>query len=473
MNNMTEKWMTEQTKIITEPYNINSQKRKEYFVNMKEKGILLPIFSLPSNYGIGDFGHEAYQFIDILSENNINYWEILPINACNKLPYSPISYYALEKSYISLDKLYEDGLIELPKKREKKDRVAYDDFKEKYYRQAFKKFKNNKDYNEFIKQKEIDEYAEFMCNIENIDKKYYLFLQYILYKQWMELKAYANSKNVRIIGDMPVYPVFNSCETKYHPECFEMKNGEFTFEAGTPPDYFNSDGQKWNSPVYNVENIKKDNYKYLIKRFKYYLNLFDKVRVDYFRGYDSFFKIPIGKSGKEGFYTDGVGYGFFDELFKNEKVKKENLIIEDLGDIREETVRLREHYGFTRQKILQFTIDLENFWDKDNEQENVLVFPGNHDCQTIYGCYKTLNDENKERLKEFLRRNECYDINVNIGIMQYCIKCKARIAIVTVQDVLGLDDSYRINVPGTESENNWSWKLIDFNDFKERIKDFK
>lgn len=440
---------------------------------MKEKGILLPIFSLPSKYGIGDFGNEAYEFVDILSENGMNYWEILPINACDRLPYSPLSYYALEEDYISLDKLKEDGLIENTEEREIKDRIVSDGFKEKYYKEAFSKFIKNEQYEEFIKSEEINEYAEYTSRIKGNSKEYYLFLQYILYKQWMELKEYANSKNVKIIGDMPVYPVFNSAETTYHPECFEMENGKFIFEAGTPPDYFNSDGQKWNSPVYNVENMKKDNYKYLVKRFKYYLKLFDKVRVDYFRGYDSFFKIPIGKSGKEGFYADGVSYGFFDELFKDEEIKKENLIIEDLGDIREETIKLRKHYGFTRQKILQFSIDLYNFYDKDNEDENVLVFPGNHDCQTIHGWYKTLNDEYKERLKEFLRRNECYDINVNIGIMQYCVKCKAKIAIITVQDILGLDDSARINVPGAEMDENWSWKLVDFYDFKERIKDFR
>ncbi len=439
---------------------------------MKEKGILLPIFSLPSKYGIGDFGNEAYEFIDILSENGMKYWEILPINACNRLPYSPLSYYALEEDYISLDKLKECGLIEKPERREMKDRAVYDDFKEKYYKEAFSKFVINKEYVQFIKNKEISEYAEYISNIKGESKEYYMFLQFILYKQWMELKKYANSKNIQIIGDMPVYPTFNSAETMYHPECFEMENGKFTFEAGTPPDYFNSDGQKWNGPVYNVENMKKDDFKYLVNRFKYHLKLFDKVRIDYFRGYDSFFKIPIGKSGKEGMYTDGVSYAFFDELFKDESIKIENFIIEDLGDIREETIKLREHYGFTRQKVLQYSIDLNRLYDKDNEQENVLVFPGNHDCQTIHGWYNNLNDVYKERLKEFLRKNECYDINVNIGIMQYCAKCKARIAIITVQDILGLDDSARINVPGMEMDANWSWKLIDFKDFKERIKDF-
>ena len=216
---------------------------------MKEKGILLPIFSLPSKYGIGDFGKEAYEFIDILNENGMTYWEILPINACDRLPYSPISYYALEEDYISLDKLEEMGLIENPEKRETKDRAIYDDFKEKYYKQAFSKFKKDKQYKEFIKNKEINEYAKYMSIKKKENKEYYLFLQYILYKQWMELKEYANSKNIKIIGDMPVYPAFDSVETKNHPECFEMKNGQFTFEAGTPPDYFNSDGQKWNCPV--------------------------------------------------------------------------------------------------------------------------------------------------------------------------------------------------------------------------------
>ena len=441
---------------------------------MKEKGILLPIFSLPSKYGIGDFGNEAYEFIDILSENGMKYWEVLPINACRRLPYSPVSYYALNEDYISLDRLIEYGLIKSAETREQTDRAVYDDFKEKYYIEAFINFRKTKEYREFIANKEIVKYSEFMHkkNKKN-NKEYYGFLQFMLYKQWMKLKSYANSKGIEIIGDMPFYPSFDSVDTMYHSDCFEMKHGKFTYEAGTPPDYFNEDGQKWGSPVFNVEGMKKDNYKYLVGIFKYYLKIFDKVRVDYFRGYDSFFKIPMGKSGKEGTYVDSVSYGFFDELFRDGSIKPERLIIEDLGDIRKETIELREHYGFTRQKILQFSIDLDNCYDRDNEEENVLVFPGNHDCSTIYGWYKLLDDEHKEKLKEFLRKNECYDINVNIGIMQYCMKCKAKMAVITVQDILGLDDSARMNVPGTTSKDNWSWKLIDFKDLRERIKDFQ
>lgn len=440
---------------------------------MKERGILLPIFSLPSKYGIGDFGYEAYQFIDILSENEIDYWEILPINACGKYPYSPRSYFALEEMYISLDKLKEDGLIKNAKTRNIKNRIEFDNFKEKYYKEAFKNFISNQENKEFVADKEIKRYAEYMSEVEGESKEYYLFLQYIALKQWKELKAYANSKNIKIIGDMPAYPKFDSAETKFYPDFFEMEDGAFTYEAGAPPDMFNSEGQKWGCPVYNIKNIKEDKYKYFIKRFKYYLKLFDKVRIDYFRGYDSFFKIPFGKSGKEGSYSLGVSYGFFDELFKDKSVKIENFIVEDLGDIGEETVKLRENYGFTRQKILQFSLDLGSLTDFDNNDENVLMFPGNHDCPTIHGWYKILNEDCKNSLKRFLSNNNCNDINVNIGIMEYCIKCKAKMVVLTVQDIIGLDDSARINIPGTMSNENWTWKLTDFETLKERIKDFK
>ena len=439
---------------------------------MKEKGILLPIFSLPSKYGIGDFGNEAYEFIDILSENKIKYWEILPINACKGLPYSPTSFYALNRDYISIDKLIEYGLIKGAETRPNSDRVIYDRFKRQYCIDAFINFRRTKEYLEFLENKEIKKYAEFMHRREKINREFYGFLQFMLYKQWMSLKEYANSKGVEIIGDMPFYPNFDSVDTMFHSDCFEMKHGKFTFEAGTPPDYFNEDGQKWGSPVYNVESMKKDNYKYLVGIFKYYLKLFDKVRIDYFRGYDSFFKIPMGKSGKEGTYVDSVSYGFFDELFKNDTIKPERFIIEDLGDIREETIKLREHYGFTRQKVLQFSIDLDNCCDNDNEEENVLVFPGNHDCSTISGWYNSLNDVYKEKLKEFLKKNECDDTNINIGIMQYCNKCKAKIVVVNAQDILGLDDNSRMNIPGTNSKDNWSWKLTNFDDFRNKIKDF-
>ena len=439
---------------------------------MKEKGVILPIFSLPSKYGIGDFGNEAYKFIDILSKNNIRYWEILPINACDRLPYAPLSYYALDENYLSLDKLKECGLITTPKTRESNGRVIYDDFKVKYYKEAVSNFDENSEYQQFIELDEINEYAEYMSNIKCQDRKYYLVLQYLLYKQWIELKKYANSKNVKIIGDMPMYPAFNSIETRYHSDFFQMKDGKFEFEAGTPPDYFSSTGQKWGIPVYNVKNIKKEKYQYLIKRINYYLKLFDKIRIDHFIGYDHFFKIPIGKLGADGFYEDGFGYEFFDELFKNNNINVEDLIVEDLGDLREETIKLRDHYGFMGQRILQSAIDLDGRCSYSDMSENIMLLPGNHDCQTLNSWYKSLSSAHKKKLEDFLKKHNCDGGDINIGIMQYCMKCKAKIVVVTVQDILGLDDSARINIPGVDSTKNWSWALEDFEKLEERIKFF-
>ena len=440
---------------------------------MKKKGIILPIFSLPSKFGIGDFGNEAYEFIDILSSNNIDYWEILPINACYKLPYSPISYYALNEDYISLEKLKEKGLIKNSRERKISNRAQYDNYKEKYYLEAYSNFTKDDCYAEFIKCKEINQYAEYMCKLTGFGKDYYLFLQYVLYNQWMDIKNYANSRKVEIIGDMPIYPAFDSVETAYNLKFFQTEDGKFKFEAGTPPDFYSETGQKWNTPVYNIEEIKKDNYSYFVKRYEYYLKLFNKVRIDHFRGYDSFYKIPIGELGTQGHYEDGLSYGFFNKLFSNKNIKPGDFIVEDLGDIREKTVELRDCYGFTGQKILQTSIDLENMKDNYNIIDNIMVLPSNHDSHTICSWYNEMNDERKNRLKEFLRKNNCSDTDINIGLIEYCFKSKSKIVMVTMQDIIGLDDSARINIPGTDNSKNWTWKLEDFTELKNKIQMFK
>ncbi len=439
---------------------------------MKERGVLLPIFSLPSKYGVGDFGNEAYEFVDILYQNGIDYWEILPINACDNKPYSPLSYYALNTTYISLDKLKEEGLLDEIQTRSSIDRAIYDDFKIKYFHQAFDRFEPDEKYYKFIENDEIRDYVEFATRKFGGTKEYNYFLQYKAYSQWIKLKEYANKKRVRIIGDMPAYPVFDSAEAYYHSEFFEMDNGKYIYEAGAPPDYYNRAGQKWGNPVYDVLNIKKDNYNYLIKRYKYFLEMFDIVRLDYFKGFDSFYKIPIGEPPENGMYCDGLSYSFFDTLFREPGIHVRDFIIEDLGDIREETVALRKRYEFTRQKVLQFTLDLNNLYDKDNVSDNAMVLTGTHDCKTIKTWYNDLSDEHKANLKEFLKQNECEHEDICIGIMQYAMICKGRIAVLPIQDILGYDDSTRINFPGTISNRNWSWKLVNFDHFKERIKKF-
>ena len=259
------------------------------FTLMKEIGVLLPIFSLPSKYGIGDFGNEAYEFIDILSANNIKYWQILPIDEFDRRTFSPISFYALEEDYLSLDKLYEYGLIEKPEERRDSDRIVRDNFKYKYVKEAYEHFKDTKkDYNSFCSNPYIQEFAEYYSKRSKLDQELIFFEQYILSKQWKDLKNYANSKNVKIVGDMPVYPSFNSCEIAYHSKCYQLEDGQMKFMAGTPPDHYNRNGQVWYMPVYDLDYIRKDNYNYLIDRYKEHIDKFDIVRIDHFKIFDEY-----------------------------------------------------------------------------------------------------------------------------------------------------------------------------------------
>lgn len=435
---------------------------------MKQKGILLPIFSLPSNYGIGDFGYEAYKFVDILSENKIEYWEILPITATKYSPYSPQSYYALNTDYISLDKLKDMKLLD---KVENFENISFDNYKkvkEKFYKIAYAIFKETDEYHKFKENEKILEYAKYMQKNFNLEVEYSIFLQYILDKQWNELKKYANSKNVKIIGDMPIYPDFYSVEVENNSLCFQLKNGTMEYVSGVPSDKYNKDGQIWGTPVYNYNYMKENNYLYLIERYKEFLKRFDIVRIDHFIGYDSYYKIPINKNANTGIYEEGPGNSFFNELLKISEA--ERFIVEDLGNIKESTIKLKNTYNFIGSAIIQHVLDL-NENDYYNT-ENVVLYSSTHDCNTIVGWYKTLSVEDRKKLRFLLKSKNCNSIKIHKAIIKYCMKSKARIVILPFQDILGLGSNARINVPGKDLKENWNWRINNFNEFKRKIKYF-
>lgn len=431
-----------------------------------EKGVLLPIFSLPSKYGIGDFGYEAYEFIDILNENNICYWQILPINACDKLPYSPISFFALNEDYISIDKLVEMKLLENVPQKPKSSRITYDNFKEKLYKIAFKNFVPNEEMEKFGKRIRIREYAKYMSEKYGDGEDFYIFLQYILDIQWRELKKYANDKNVKIIGDMPIYPSYDSAEVKYNSANFELENGKMEFVSGAPPDEVTITGQKWGHPLYNFKHIKDENYKYFTQKFYEYLERFDYIRIDHFKAFDMFFKIPVNGDPKDGHYAPGPGAEFFDELTKT--VDNDRIIVEDLGNIRQETEDLKNRYNFTGMKLLHYSINLKERKDTMLDS-NRVVYTGNHDNNTTVGWYKSLKLMDKINLRIFLRKHGCKNKKINIALMNYAFSLPVRMCIVPVQDILGLDENSRINLPGVEKVDNWSWELIDFEDLRKEI----
>lgn len=448
---------------------------------MKQKGILLPIFSLPSKYGIGDFGKEAYRFIDILSKNKIQYWEILPITATEKYPYSPQSYYALNTDYISLDKLKEMGLLDGDINYvEKHIQDNYKQIKEKYYKKAYANFKKTEEYNKFKENKKIFEYAIYIEKHSGEDIEYSIFLQYILDIQWNELKKYANSKNIKIIGDMPIYPSFNSVEVENNPLCFQLKNGEMEYVSGVPSDIYNEDGQIWGTPVYNYNYLKENNYFYLIERYKEFLKRFDIVRIDHFIGYDLYYQIPINKSANDGKYEHGPSYSFFDELLKISSV--ENFIVEDLGKVEESTIKLRDNYGFLGSTILQEILDkklgnvtdniVDNSEDNNLKLENKVLYTGTHDCNTIVGWYKSLKLQDKRKIRVLLRSEKCSNFKIHKAIIKYCMKSKAKIVILPLQDVLGLGENARINVPGKIFKENWSWRLKSFKEVERSVEYF-
>ena len=432
-----------------------------------ELGILLPIFSLPSKYGIGDFGYEAYEFIDILKQYNIKYWEILPINASGISPYSPTSYYALNENYISLAKLQDMHLLDNVREKEKSNRIKYDNYKEQYYKIAYQRFTPNNDYLKFCQNDEIKRYAKYMSNKHNEEENYYLFLQYILDKEWNELKNYAHQNGIKIIGDMPIYPDFDSCEVTNYPEYYELENGRMKYVSGASPDYFNENGQKWGHPLYNFNYMAKDNFKYLIKRYQEFLNKYDIIRIDHFRAFDTYYKIPINSSPKEGWYEEGPGSKFFDTLFKYTTWNR--FIVEDLGDIRKETEQLRDKYHFTKMKIIEYTLDTTNKKDNYEDTPNMVIYTGNHDNNTIIGWYNNLSQIKQTNLQAFLKEHNCQSDRINISLIKYCLQSPAHLAIFPVQDIIGLDENSRINLPGYSNDENWSWELLDFNEFKQSM----
>ena len=437
---------------------------------IKEKGILLPIFSLPSKYGIGDFGFEAYEFIDILSENHIDYWEILPINSNNDLPYSPLSYYALEEDYVSIDKLKKMGLLVAVNQLPDSNYTHHSNFKEKYYKLAYKNFIPTPEYIEFKKTKEIVQYAKFLEDTYDQDREYNIFLQYILDKQWNELKEYANSKNVKIVGDMPIYPAFLSAEVKCNPKYYQLTNGMMDYVSGTPPDDYNTNGQKWNNPVYDFKAMEQDGFEYMINRFRSYLKRFDIIRVDHFKAFDEFYKIPIRESATSGVYEQGPKYAFFEKLLHY--CSSSRLWIEDLGDIQKETRKLKEHYNFIGQNIVVQSIDLRQGIDSGSSKTNIVNYLTNHDTETIVGWYGNLNFFQKRAVRRMLILEGANKFKINKAMIKHCMKSNANVVVIQVQDILGLSNIARINMPGISSEHNWSWKLTSFDQLRKNIKYF-
>lgn len=471
---------------------------------MRKAGVLLPVASLPSNYGIGDFGTSAYEFIDVIVEMGMKLWQILPLNPLGygNSPYQPYSSFAGDELYISLEKLQECGLLEeLPKpfhkKEERIDYPAVRAYKEQFLKKAFERFSPDEEYEVFASMEWVKEYAVFItlkkanglkCWNEwkkedqrwIQDKKldltpfqeqiqYEIFLQYMFYRQWKSLKEYANQKGILVMGDIPFYVGIDSLDVWANQKCFLLDGSRPTYIAGVPPDYFSEVGQRWGNPIYNWEYLKKTKFRFWMDRIGYNKNLYDIIRIDHFRAFDTFWKIPAScETAIEGEWIEAPGYEVFDTLY--EQMPDVEIVAEDLGDLRPEVYELRDHYHLKGMKIFQFAMDLAENNNDFEDRENMIIYTGTHDNQTMMGWFLAQEEEYQEEILHNLKELGYQQKELIDRFDAYVMDSIADWAILPVQDILGLCDKARLNTPGTMGSPNWEWELVDLIGLKKKSK---
>ena len=469
---------------------------------MRECGMLLPIASLPSKYGIGCFSKEAYEFVDQLKEGGQSFWQILPLGPTGfgDSPYQAFSAFAGNPYFIDLEQLVGEGLLTEDECEEADfgddDRyIAYD----KIYKARFKVLKKayerwKKDHHQFLKSKldpETIEYCFYMAvkdhfksaswnkwdkdirlrkpaAVEKYKKMladeigFYEFQQIEFNEQWSRLKAYANENGIQIIGDIPIYVAFDGADSWAHPELFQFDEECLPKAvAGCPPDAFSATGQLWGNPLYDWGYHKKDHYSWWIKRMEYSLKLYDVVRVDHFRGFEAYYSIPYGDPTAEfGHWEKGPGLDLFARLKKSLKKEELPIIAEDLGFLTDTVRQLLKDSGYPGMKVLEFAFVAGEDSDylPHNYDKNCVVYTGTHDNDTLQGWYQTLSEEDKEMTKEYLNNPYTPDEEVHWDFISLAMRSVADTCIIPVQDYLGLGNKARINMPSTLG-GNWMWRM--------------
>ena len=470
---------------------------------MRKAGILLAVCSLPSKHGIGDFGPSAFEWVDLLKESNVKIWQILPLNPLGygNSPYQPYSSYAMDDLYISLEVLKKEKLIKkCPSFNARKDAVDYEAvrlFKKPYLEEAFSNFVPNKDYEDFVNLGWVKRYAMFLackkhnglrCWLEweavyqnwiDGDQKDYLgldeavqyecFVQYILMKQWKQLKAYANSCGVEIMGDLPIYVGIDSEDVWSHQRHFLLDDKKHpSFIAGVPPDYFSATGQRWGNPIYDWEYMEKQGFDFWLERLSYSKELYDIIRIDHFRAFDTYWKIPAScPTAVEGEWIEAPGYALFDTIYK--ELPDIHIVAEDLGDLRPEVLELRDHYNLKGMKVVQFTFNPKDKIPHKDDKECSICYTGTHDNDTMMGWYAQMSPLQKRQTTRFMSKYGFDGEKMYHRFVQFTLAQKADFAILPMQDVLGLKSVARMNVPGTIGTPNWEWKLKDFEGYKKEM----
>lgn len=473
-------------------------------------GMLLPVSSLPSRYGIGAFSKEAYEFIDKLEAAGQKYWQILPLGPTGygDSPYQSFSAFAGNPYFIDLEQLIDDELLT----REECDNADFGSDRrfihyEKLYRnrfpllkKAFVRWKQQRQaegLDEKQTQKilgkalsaETREYCFYMAvknafNGKSWDKwdldirtrqegalrtyrkalkdeiAFYEFQQYLFQEQWTQLKDYANEKGIRIIGDIPIYVAFDGADSWAHPELFQFDaDCRPVGVAGCPPDAFSATGQLWGNPLYRWDYHKKSGYDWWLNRMEYSFKLYDVVRVDHFRGFDEYYAIPAqDKTAENGHWEKGPGYSLFKAMEK--KFGRLDIIAEDLGFLTPSVLKLVKKTGFPGMKVLEFAFDEtgDSAYLPHKYPKNCVVYTGTHDNMTLQGWYRSLDAGARRFALDYLGNARTPQGEIHWDYIRLALQSVARLAVIPVQDYLGLGDWARINEPSTLGEN-WRWRM--------------
>lgn len=468
----------------------------------RSAGILLHISSLPSKWGVGTLGEEAYKFADFLQEAGQTYWQILPIGptSLGDSPYQVLSMYAGNPYFIDLDMLAKDGLLSEDDYKNidwgnSEDKVHYGKLYENRFKVLRIAYKNgkahlSKELNEFKEEQKdwIDDYALFM-SVKNYfggkpwiewpdegiklrkedsialykeklkdDINFWCFVQYLFFKQWYKFKSYVNSNGIKIIGDIPIYVAMDSADTWSKPENFWLdENLKPVCVAGAPPDAFAKSGQLWGNPIYDWEYLKKSGYRWWIDRVKSISKMFDVTRIDHFRGFESYYAIPADHTDAiNGTWKKGPGFDFFEKL--NAEIGHVDIIAEDLGFVTKGVEQLLKDTGYPGMKILTYGFDSDstNPYLPHMYERNYIVYIGTHDNDTALGWMKKAPKNEVDYAKQYCHmvEGETY----SWAFIRTAYASVADAAIIQMQDILDLDNSARMNVPST-LDNNWRWRL--------------
>lgn len=468
---------------------------------MRKCGVLMPVSSLPSRFGIGGFSKEAYDFVDFLAEGGQSLWQILPLGPTGygDSPYQSFSTFAGNPYYISLDALIEQGLLteEECEAADYGDHPNYVNYEKIYnsrfalLRKAFNRadIENNTSYKKFVEDQSawLKDYAMYMAIKDSLggvawiewdedirlrkpaamahyeetlkeDIAFYSYLQYLFATQWSALKAYANGKGINIIGDIPIYVAFDSADTWANPELFQLDEENIpTAVAGCPPDAFSATGQLWGNPLYRWDYHEKTGFAWWIRRLAYCFTIYDVVRIDHFRGFDEYWAIPYGDPTAEfGRWEKGPGYALFEAMKK--ALGNREVIAEDLGFLTPSVLKLVKKTGYPGMKVLQFAFDSreESDYLPHNYTHNCVVYTGTHDNDTVMGWIPAMSRKDLAFAKKYIGVKRTSDICSNLIRMAYA--SVADTAIIPIQDYLELGSEARINTPSTLG-GNWEWRM--------------